>query len=176
MSSPTTSPTREHDGPHDLWVPDGEQSDESVRAADERAATANPVKTYMQLKVLLPTEVLVDVRASRVVAEASDGSFCLRPKHTDFVAALIPGILTFVSDDEVEHFVGVADGVLVKSESDVRVSVRNAVVGTDLETLRTTVAERFLMLDDRERVARSAIAKLEADFVRRFLKFGELHA
>ncbi len=127
----------------------------------------------MNLKVLLPTEVLIDEPVTKVIAEAENGSFCLRPRHTDFVAALLPGILTFVTADDVEQFVGVADGVLVKSGPEVRVSTRNAVRGGDLGTLRQTVAERFLVLDDRERVARSAIAKLEADFVRRFLEFGE---
>jgi len=63
--------------------------------------------------------------------------------------------------------------VLVKFGPDVCVSTCNAVRGGNLGTLRQTVAERFLVLDDRERVARSAIAKLEADFVRRFIEFGE---
>lgn len=127
----------------------------------------------MNLKVLLPTEVLIDEPVTKVIAEAADGSFCLQPRHTDFVAALVPGILTFVTLGNVEQFVGVADGVLVKSGEDVRVSTRYAVRGGDLGTLRRTVIERFETLDDKERVARSAIAKLEADFVRRFIEYGE---
>lgn len=129
----------------------------------------------MKLQVLLPTEVLVDEPVTKIIAEAENGSFCLEPRHTDFVAALLPGIVTFVTPAGDEHFVGVADGVLVKSGADVRVSTRSAVRGTDLGTLRQLVAERFLVLDDREKVARSAIAKLEADFVRRFLEFGDPH-
>lgn len=129
----------------------------------------------MNLKVLLPTEVLIDEPVTKVIAEAENGSFCLRPRHTDFAAALLPGILTFVTPEDVEWYVGVADGVLVKSGGDVRVSTRNAVRGDDLGTLRQTIAERFLVLDDKERVARSAIARLEADFVRRFLEYGEPH-
>jgi len=129
----------------------------------------------MKLQVLLPTEVLVDESVTKVIAEAENGSFCLQPRHTDFVAALLPGIVTFVTPAGDEQFVGVADGVLVKSGADVRVSTRSAVRGTDLGTLRQLVAERFLVLDDREKVARSAIAKLEADFVRRFLEFGDPH-
>jgi len=127
----------------------------------------------MNLKILLPTEVLVDEPVTKIIAEASDGSFCLLPQHIDFVAALPPGILTFMTAKDVEQFVGVAEGVLVKFGSDVRVSTLNAVRGGDLGRLRQTVAERFLVLNDRERVARSAIAKLESDFFRRFLEFGE---
>jgi len=45
----------------------------------------------MQLKVLLPTQVLVDEPVSKVVAEGEDGSFCLLPRHVDFTSALVPG-------------------------------------------------------------------------------------
>ena len=49
----------------------------------------------MQLKVLLPTQVLVDEPVSKVVAEGEDGSFCLLPRHVDFTSALVPGLLVF---------------------------------------------------------------------------------
>ena len=35
----------------------------------------------MRLKVMLPTERLVDEEVTKVIAEGSDGSFCLLPKH-----------------------------------------------------------------------------------------------
>ena len=50
----------------------------------------------MRLTVLLPTEILVDEEVVKVVAEAQNGSFCLLPRHIDFVAALVPGLLSFV--------------------------------------------------------------------------------
>ena len=50
----------------------------------------------MKLTVLLPTEILVDEEVAKVVAEAQNGSFCLLPRHIDFVAALVPGLLSFV--------------------------------------------------------------------------------
>ena len=127
----------------------------------------------MRLRVLLPTEVLLDVETTKIVAEAEDGEFCLLPRHTDYVSALVPGILSFSSADGAESLLATGDGILVKTGPLVRVSVRSAVRGDDLGTLRRTVTEQFLVLDDRERTARSAVARLEADFVRRFLVFGE---
>jgi F-type H+-transporting ATPase subunit epsilon len=41
--------------------------------------------------------------------------------------------------------------------------------GGDLGSLRRTVEETFRRLDDREKEARTAMAKIEAGFVRRFL-------
>ena len=124
----------------------------------------------MNLKVLLPAEVLVHEDAAKVTAEAHNGSFCLLPKHVDFVAALVPGILSFETAGGREAFVAVDEGILVKCGEEVMISTRNAVRGTDLGQLRRTVEERFKVLDDREKTARSAMVKIEAGFVRRFLE------
>lgn len=127
----------------------------------------------MRLKIFLPTEVLVDENATKVVAEAENGSFGILPRHIDFVAALVPGVLEYLDADGRERFVGTDHGILVKQGENVLVSTRNAVAGDDLATLRDVVEERFLELDDRERSARSALARLEAGVVRRFIEFQE---
>ena len=124
----------------------------------------------MKLKVLLPTEVLVDTEVVKVTAEAGNGAFCLLPRHVDFATALVPGILCFDKGTGNEVFVAVDGGILVKCGPEVLVSTRNAVTGADLGQLRRTVEEKFQVLDERERTARSAIAKIEAGFVRRFLE------
>jgi F-type H+-transporting ATPase subunit epsilon len=124
----------------------------------------------MNLKVLLPAEVLVQEDVAKVTAEAHNGSFCLLPKHVDFVAALVPGILSFETAGGREAFVAVDEGILVKCGEEVMVSTRNAMRGPDLGQLRRTVEERFKILDDREKTARSAMVRIEAGFVRRFLE------
>jgi len=127
----------------------------------------------MRLKVLLPTEILIDQEVTKVIAEAENGSFCLLPRHIDFLAALVPGVLCFESSEGREEFVAVDEGILVKAGQEVMVSTRNAVRSSELGTLKHTVEEKFLVLDDREKKARSAAAKLEVDLVRRFMELGE---
>jgi F-type H+-transporting ATPase subunit epsilon len=125
----------------------------------------------MNLKVLLPTEILLDEEVRKVTAEAGNGSFCLLPKHVDFVAALVPGLLSFETEKEGEEvFLAVTEGVLVKSGQEVLVSVRNAVRGGDLGEMRRIVKEKFMVLDEKEKTARTAMARIEAGFVRRFLE------
>ena len=124
----------------------------------------------MRLKVLLPTEVLVHEDVDRVTAEAHNGFFCLLPRHIDFAAALVPGLLSFQVKGGKEIFFTVDEGVLVKEGRNVTVSTRNAVRSTDLGQLHDAVEEQFKMLDDREKKARSAMAKIEAGFVRCFLE------
>lgn len=128
----------------------------------------------MRLKLLLPTEVLVDEPVSKIVAEAANGSFCLLPRHVDFVASLVPGILFFWTEDGAEQLAAVDQGTLVKCGDQVLVSTPNAVRGADLERLRATVEERFLELDEHERVARAALARLEAGTIRRFIDLEDL--
>lgn len=127
----------------------------------------------MQLKVLLPTEVLLDEPVNKIVAEAQNGSFGILPRHIDFVAALVPGVLVYVDAAGAERFLGIDEGTLVKCASDVMVSSRNAVVGDDLESLRDVVREKFIELDEKERSARSALGRLEAGVVRRFVELRE---
>ncbi len=124
----------------------------------------------MNLKLLLPHEVLLDEEVSKVVAEADNGQFCLLPRHVDFVAALVPGLLSFVDTEQREQFVAVDEGILVKCGSEVLASTRNAVRGPNLGQLQRVVDEQFHAFDERERMTRSASAKLEAGLVRRFLE------
>ncbi len=124
----------------------------------------------MKLKILLPEGVLLVKDVSKVTAEGLNGSFCLLPRHIDFVAPLAPGILIFEDEEGREEFAAVNEGTLVKCKDEVLVSTRNGVTGESLETLRETVIEEFQVLNEHERKARSAIAKLEANFVKRFLE------
>lgn len=128
---------------------------------------------HLRLQVLLPTEILVDEKVCKVIAEAENGAFCLLPRHIDFVAALAPGVLTFCTGDEEECFVAVDKGVLVKCGCDVFVSTFNGVRGADLSQLQALVEERFLELDEHERKARTALARLEAGTLRGFRELQE---
>jgi F-type H+-transporting ATPase subunit epsilon len=115
----------------------------------------------MRLTVLLPTEILVDEEVAKVVAEAQNGSFCLLPRHIDFVAALVPGLLAFVKTaDGAEEFLAADEGLLVKCGPQVLVSTRQAVRGGELGLLRETVEKTFKVLTDQEKRARTALANL----------------
>jgi F-type H+-transporting ATPase subunit epsilon len=124
----------------------------------------------MKLKIQTPNEVLLNLEVTKVVAEAENGSFCLLPRHVDFLAALVPGLLAFEDTDGSEHFVAVGVGLLVKRAGNVLVSVRQAVRGGDLGELRRAVRDRLAFIDDRERATHAAIVKLEASFLRGYLE------
>lgn len=126
----------------------------------------------MHLKVLLPFQIFAEkTDVLRIVAETRQGSFGLLPRRLDCVAALAPGIVMYETEAEGEVYVAVDEGVLVKTGSDVLVSVRRVIGGTDLGQLRKSVEQEFLTLDEREQSVRSVMAKLETGFLRRFAAF-----
>ena len=124
--------------------------------------------TLMNLKVLLPFQIFAErAGVSRIVAETREGSFGLLPHRLDCVAALEPGILTYETEADGEVYVAVDHGVLVKAGQEVLVSVRRALVGTDLGRLRESVEREFVALDESEKSVRAVMAKLEAGFLHR---------
>jgi F-type H+-transporting ATPase subunit epsilon len=126
----------------------------------------------MQLKVLLPFQVFVDeAGVSRIVAETASGSFGLLPHRLDCVATLVPGVLIYETATEGEVCLAVDEGVLVKTGQGVFVSVRRALRGKDLGQLRDAVAQEFLTQDEQEQSLRTAMAKVESGFLRRFASF-----
>lgn len=126
----------------------------------------------MNLKVLLPFGIFAEKSdVQRIVAETHEGSFGLFPNRLDCVAALAPGILTYETKGDGEVFVAIDEGVLVKTGQDVRISVRRALTGANLDELHELVEKEFLNLDEDEQSVRALMTKLETGFISRFAAF-----
>jgi F-type H+-transporting ATPase subunit epsilon len=108
---------------------------------------------HMRLEVFTPTALLVDDAAVKVIAEGPEGY-----------------LLVYVTAAGEERLLGIDEGVLVKRGAEVRVSVLDAFESDDLASLRKQVARRFLSLDEHERSARTALARLEAGAIRHVLE------
>ena len=126
----------------------------------------------LKLKIFHPSEIFLDEEVSKVVAEGPAGSFGIRPRHLDMTSALVPGILSYWTVQGNEIFLAVNGGILVKQGEDVFVATRMALAG-ELGALNRTVETFLSDVDEKERQSRSAVARLEADFVRRFVEFGK---
>ncbi|MCX7636183.1 MAG: F0F1 ATP synthase subunit epsilon [Syntrophales bacterium] len=124
----------------------------------------------MKLRVLLPAEVYLDTEVTKIVAEAENGFFCLLPQHADYTAALAPGVFAYTTADGTDHYLAVDVGIIVKKGAEVFVSTRNAVRGGELGELKEVVVARYREIDEREKKARTAAAKLEVDLLRRFME------
>jgi len=132
----------------------------------------NTQSTHMRLKILLPFKVFADKHnVLRIVAVTHEGSFGLLPRRLDCVASLSAGILVFETAADGKVYIAVDEGVLVKTGSDVLVSVRSAIGGMSLAKLRAAVEEEFMHLDEQEQKVRSVLAKMESGFIRRLAEF-----
>jgi F-type H+-transporting ATPase subunit epsilon len=128
--------------------------------------------TYMHLEILLPFGIFEDkTGVTRIVAETSEGSFGFLPHRLDCVASLVPGILIFETKAEGEMYIAVDEGVMIKTGPDVLVSVRNAITGDNLGQLHHAVEQEFLRVNEQEKNVRTALTKLESDFIRRLVEF-----
>lgn len=128
--------------------------------------------SLINLKILLPSHIFAEKQGViRLTAETPEGSFGFLPRRLDCVAALVPGILTYETEAGGEVYVAIDQGILIKAGPNVLVSVRDAIDGSDLGTLRMEVERKFRSLDDRERKLRSLLAKMEAGLVRSFVEF-----
>ena len=127
----------------------------------------------MQVKILLPSTVFLDQVAKKLVAEGQNGFFCLLPRHIDYTNALVPGILTLEHVDGQIAYYAVSEGILVKIGRQVLLSVRDAVRGETLEDLKKAVDSQFLQLIRQEQASRTALRKLEAETIRRFMELSE---
>lgn len=134
-----------------------------------KPATKPTGARQMQLEIVTPLQISLDMPVRRIVAEGPDGSFGMLPHHIDFVSQVVPGILVYEDMQGREHYAAVNSGTMVKCGDLVRVATRSAILGDDLDTLETRMKQEFRQQDEAEREARSALARLEAQMIRHFL-------
>lgn len=128
-------------------------------------------KESMHLKVLLPYQVFADIPdVQKMVVETTGGSYGILPRRLDCTAALVPGILSYETEEGEEKYIAINEGILIKAGKDVLVSVRHAIGNAPLGKLRTLVEKEMVELDEIEINARSVMAKLETGFIRNFQK------
>jgi F-type H+-transporting ATPase subunit epsilon len=126
----------------------------------------------MNLQIMVPYRLFINkTNVRHIQVETDTGSFGFLPARLDCVAALVPGIFVYEAESEGESYVAIDAGILVKAGPDVRVSVRNAIEGSDLAALRSAVEQEFLKRDIHEEGLRKIMAKMESGFIRRFAEF-----
>ncbi len=128
----------------------------------------------MRIRVYTPLKIMVDEKATRVCAEAENGSLCILPRHIDFVTSLSTGILLYSTEDGIEKYLAVDGGILVKRHNEVFVVSMNVVAGDDLDYLQKAIEEEILDRDEHEKRSRSVLAMLEGSILREINKHGQM--
>lgn len=130
----------------------------------------------MEVALHIPSSTLFKGSVLRINAVSSQGGFGILPNHVDFLTTLAPSVLVLTLSDSVERFFGIDEGLLVKQGHQVNMVVRRAVESQDLDSLTGTVSSSFIDMEDDERIARTALSRLEANMVRRFVTLRTAHS
>jgi len=127
------------------------------------------------LDIMLPGQSGFEVlKAIRDTSAVPVLMLTARGEDVDSVVGLELGADDYLSkpftDDEL--LIAVNGGILVKHGETLALATRMAVKG-ELGSLRSAVEKFLNEVDEKERKARTAVAKMEADLIRRFVEFGK---
>ena len=128
---------------------------------------------FMTLKVIVPFDIVFEKKIVRLVVETTKGSLGVLPLRLDCTALLVPGIVTYECQGEGEKYLVIDEGIFVKTGSDVTLSVRRALIGTQLGDLEKELEGELNKKREREKYARQMYTALEKTFLRQIA--GLLH-
>jgi F-type H+-transporting ATPase subunit epsilon len=126
----------------------------------------------MRLTVATPLTIVVDAdEVEHVRAEDETGAFGILAGHADFLAALVPSVVTWRDRKGAEHHVAVRGGMLeVRDGSAISIATREAVADDDLHRLDTDVLATFRRRIDEEKAARADSQRLYLAAVRQIYR------
>jgi len=124
----------------------------------------------MKLRVLTPTEVVLDEDVQHVTVEDPTGSLGIRTGHAPLVTPLVRGILMARSLNGHTKYVAVDGGAVVVTRDGVEVVSRQAVLSDDLGHLEDTVLARFQQEADQDKTRHVAFEKMRINFMRQVLE------
>ena len=124
----------------------------------------------MRLRVMSPTEVVLDQEVIHVTAEDVTGSLGIRPGHAPLVTPLAPSIVVARGPDGRERYVAVNGGAMLVSGNEVEIVSRHAVASDDMAHLEATALAEFDREAQEDQHNRVAFERLRIDFMRRVLE------
>jgi len=119
------------------------------------------MSNLINFKILTPSETALDIKAQSVSARGLEGGFGMLPRHMDYIAAIVPSIISYRDEEGKKHLVAVNEGTLTKCGHDITISVLGVTFGENIEELQEAVLKSYKDFDEDEREARTALAKLE---------------
>ena len=126
----------------------------------------------MKLRIDTPLATIVDedgVLALR--AEDASGGFGIMPRHAEFLTSLAISVVSWRRADGTRRYCAVRYGVFsVGVERDVAIATREAILGDDIDTLGTTVLDRFRAEIETDRTERIDSTRLQLNAIRQIMR------
>jgi len=120
----------------------------------------------VKLRVLTPSEVILEQDVAHVTVEDPTGSLGIRPGHATLMTPLVPGVVVARTERGSEYYVAVNGGVMLVDKDAVEIVARQAIAGTSAAELESNVVAGFEKDSDDARANRAAFEKLRISFMR----------
>ncbi len=127
----------------------------------------------MKLIITTPFRLAVDESGvAAIEAEDATGRFGMLPRHADFLAVLVPSVVSWQMENGDRRYCAIHGGILTVGHGDIiAVSSRDAVPGDDLVRLEREVVTRFTRRREEEVAARAATERMMLSALRQIIAF-----
>jgi F-type H+-transporting ATPase subunit epsilon len=123
----------------------------------------------MQLRILTPGAVVLDMRVRSLRGRDATGCFGIRPGHEPFQTCLAVSLLTLRNEADAELFVAVRRGVLRVIHDRIDVVTRDAVLIPRLGDVESAILAEFARREQGEAATDQALVRLQLAALRQLV-------
>ncbi len=116
---------------------------------------------YMDLIVMTPSSIILKEKIVKLVAYGKEGSFCLKPRHVDYISALVSSVVKYNIKDGNDGYISISNGILTKNGAIVKLTVMAGTCGSSLEEVSNSSIEKMQLAKESEQKAKNVISSLE---------------
>lgn len=120
------------------------------------------MESILNLRIYTPDKLFIDETITKITVYGKEGCFTILPKHIDYISSFDDCILYFEKENKDIVFVGVNQGILVKSGREIQISTFNAVNGgSSLDELKNIL--RINIYRDFDKKFKNSLKNIEKD-------------
>ena len=120
------------------------------------------MESILNLRIYTPDRLFIDETITKITVYGKEGCFTILPKHIDYISSFDDCILYFEKENKDIVFVGVNQGVLVKSGREIQISTFNAINGgSSLDELKNIL--RINIYRDFDKKFKNSLKNIEKD-------------
>ena len=86
----------------------------------------------IDFKLITPLKIIVHEEIKKITFKGLEGYVTILPNHIDYISVFQPHIITFVNNQNIEKYVSVLSGSLVKVEKKIRISTQEAIISDNI--------------------------------------------
>lgn len=127
----------------------------------------------MKLTITTPMGIVIDNETVlSLKAEDKTGSFGILPGHADFITVLDISVVSWQGDSGKLNFCAVCKGLLsVTSGREILIATREAVIGTDLDSLKSKTLVKYYFDEEQEEKTRISQEIMQAEAIKNIQKY-----